>query len=201
MSMSDERTERAIEVLVDGFMDNPVLGWVFQDESTRAEGIRGYIEVFLAAYGERGVLEIEAGGEGAALWAEPGTPQLGGDHARALVELIRKFNGERTSLVLSTLGAIQPPGERHWYLNVIAARRGARSRGIGARLLEPSLERADRERVGIYLESSNPRNLSFYRRYDFEDYGEAIDLPGVGRVLQPMWRPAAADRRSIRSPR
>jgi len=192
--MADERTERAVEILVDGFMDNPVLGWVFQDEATRGDGIRGYMEVFLGAYGERGVLDIEAGGEGAALWAEPGTPQLEGEHALALVDLLRKFNGERTNLVLSTLGVIVPPAERHWYLNVVAARRGARSRGIGARLLEPFLERADREGVGIYLESSNPRNMSFYRRYDFESYGEAIDLPGVGPVLQPMWRAAPADR-------
>ena len=77
---------------------------------------------------------------------------------------------------------------------MIAARRGARSRGIGARLLEPFLARADREGVGIYLESSNPRNLSFYQRYDFENYGEAIVLPGAGPLLQPMWRRAPSDR-------
>jgi ribosomal protein S18 acetylase RimI-like enzyme len=192
--MANERTERAIDIIVDGFIDNPVLGWVFEDEATRADGIRGYVEVFLTAYGERGVLDIDEGGEGAALWAEPGTPQLEGEHAVALVELLREFNGERTNLVLSTLGGVKPPLERHWYLNVIAARRGARPRGIGARLLEPFLARADREGVVIYLESSNPRNLSFYRRYDFENYGEVIVLPGVGPVLQPMWRPAPSDR-------
>jgi ribosomal protein S18 acetylase RimI-like enzyme len=192
--MTDESTERAIEILVDGFMDNPVLGWVFPDESTRGDGIRGYVEVFRAAYGERGVLELDESGEGAALWAEPGTPQLEGEDAVALVELIRRFNGERTNEVLATIGVIQPPAERHWYLNVIAARRGARSRGIGARLLEPFLARADREDVGIYLESSNPRNLSFYWRYGFENHGEAVVLPGVGPALQPMWRPRPADR-------
>jgi len=192
--VTDEPTERAIDILVDGFTDNPVLGWVFQDEATRADGIRGYVEVFRAAYGERGVLDVEAGGEGAALWAAPGTPQLEGEHVVALVELLRKFNGERANLVLSTLGGIEPPSEPHWYLNVIAARRGARSRGIGGRLIEPFLERADRDGVGVYLESSNPRNLSFYQRYDFENYGEAIVLPGVGPVLQPMRRRAPADR-------
>jgi ribosomal protein S18 acetylase RimI-like enzyme len=186
--MADERTERAIEILADGFMDNPVLGWVFQDEATRADGIRGYVRVFLAAYGRRGVLDLDASGEGAALWAEPGTPRLEGEHVGALVDLLRKFNGDRTQLVLSTLGVIVPPAEPHWYLNVIATRRGARSRGIGARLLEPFLARADRDGVGIYLESSNPLDLSFYRRYGFANRGDAIILAGVGPVLQPMWR-------------
>lgn len=188
--MTDADTQRAIDVLVDGFMDNPVMGWVFEDEATRPDGIRGYVEVFRRAYGERGVLELDPSGDGAALWAAPGTPPLEGSHAVALVELIQKFNAERANLVLSTLGVIQPPDEPHWYLNVIATRRGVRSRGVGARLLEPFLTRSAREGVGIYLESSNPRNLSFYRRYDFESYGEAIDLPGVGPALQPMWRPA-----------
>jgi GNAT superfamily N-acetyltransferase len=77
---------------------------------------------------------------------------------------------------------------------VIAARRGVRSLGIGARLLEPFIERADREAVPIYLESSNPRNLTFYRRYGFENLGYAIDLPGAGPMLQPMWRHAPLDR-------
>ena len=191
--MGDTTPDRAIPILVDGFLDNPVLSWVFPDESRRPEGIRGYMETFIAAYGDDGVLEIEDGGEGAALWAKPGVPQLAGDDAVALIDLIRDHNGDRTNLVLGTLGAIHPPEEPHWYLNVIAARRGARSRGVGARLLEPFLERADQEGIGIYLESSNPKNLSFYDRYGFQYFGAAIDLPGAGPLLQPMWRPPPAD--------
>ena len=86
-------------------------------------------------------------------------------------ELVQRYNGDRTGLVLGTVAAVKPLGERHWYLNGIAARRAARSRGVGARLLEPFLARGDAEGIPIYLESSNPRNLSFYRRYGFEDLG------------------------------
>ena len=159
-------------------------------------GHPGYVETYLAAYGERSLLALEAAADGAALWAAPGTPQLDGEHAARLIDLLRRFNGDRTELVVSTVAAIQPPPEPHWYLNVIAARSNARSRGVGARLLEPQLERADREGLGVYLESSNPRNLSFYDRYGFERWGEAIDLPGAGPILQPMWRPAPAGRGS-----
>jgi len=44
------------------------------------------------------------------------------------------------------------------------------------------------------LESSNPRNLSFYHPYAFDDYGVAVVLEWLGPVLQPMWRPGAARR-------
>ena len=37
--MTDESGSDAIEILVDGFFDNPVLAWIFRDESTRAEAI------------------------------------------------------------------------------------------------------------------------------------------------------------------
>jgi GNAT superfamily N-acetyltransferase len=192
--MSDAHASKAIDILVDGFFDNPVLSWIFEEPATRADGVRAYMEFFVSAYGDHGILEIEEGGQGAALWAEPDRPALDADQTAALVGVIQKFNGDRTGLVLGTLGAIEQPPARHWYLNVIAARRGARSLGIGARLLEPFIERADREAVPIYLESSNPRNLTFYRRYGFENLGDAIDLPGAGPMLQPMWRRAPLDR-------
>ncbi len=184
--------DAAVEILVDGFFDNPVLGWMFLDESTRAEAIEAWFRFWIETYGDQGIVVVEEEGDGAALWATPDVPPVGSGDTAGLVELVQRFNGDRTGLVLGTLAALKPLGERHWYLNGIAARRAARSRGVGARLLEPFLARGDAEGIPIYLESSNPRNLSFYRRYGFEDLGACIDLPGAGPVLQPMWRPVGA---------
>ena len=58
--------------------------------------------------------------------------------------------------------------------------------GLGAAVLAPVLDRCDAEGVHAYLESSNPRNLPFYRRLGFVAAGE-IPLPG-GPSLIPMWR-------------
>ena len=52
------------------------------------------------------------------------------------------------------------------------------------------LERADRERLPVYLESSNPRNLTFYYRYGFEDWNERLDMPEGGPSMQKMLRPS-----------
>ena len=192
--MTTQKTGDGIEILVDGFFDNPVLAWVFQDESTRTEALEAWFRFWVETYGERGLLVVAEEGDGAALWATPDVPPLGADELATLIDVIRKHNGDRTGLVLGGLAAMSPPTARHWYLNAIAARRGERARGVGARLLEPFLARADAERVPIYLESSNPRNLTFYRRYGFEDHGPCIDLPESGPALQPMWRPAGPAR-------
>lgn len=178
-----------IEILVDGFFDNPVLAWVFRDESTRRDALGAWFRFWVKAYGEAGHLVVTEAGDGAALWAPPDQPPLSGAETEALIDIVREHNGERTGLVLGSLATVVQPTAPHWYLNAIAARRGERGRGIGASLLEPFLERSDAEGVPIYLESSNPRNLTFYRRYGFEDHGPRVDLPESGPPLQPMWRP------------
>jgi ribosomal protein S18 acetylase RimI-like enzyme len=183
-----------IEILVDGFFDNPVLSWVFQDEATRARGLEDWFRFWQGHYGDEGLLIVTDEGDGAALWATPKAAPLAGDSIGGFVEVVTRYNGDRTGLVLGAFSALHPPEEPHWYLNAISARRGERARGVGARLLEPFLERSDREGIGIYLESSNARNLSFYYRYDFEDQAPRIDLPESGPAMQPMWRPAQRSR-------
>lgn len=186
--MNEATVNEGIEILVDGFFDNPVLAWVFPDESTRAEAIEAWYRFWLDYYGERGQLVVDGSGDGAALWAPPDVPPLDGEAGAGLFEVVRRYAGERAGVVLGAFAELSYPSERHWYLNAIAARRGKRARGIGARLLEPHLARADAEGVRVYLESSNPRNLTFYHRYGFEAHGPRIDLGGDGPPLQPMWR-------------
>jgi ribosomal protein S18 acetylase RimI-like enzyme len=192
--MAGRAAEDGIAILVDGFFDNPVMAWIFQDEATRAEALDAWFRFWVGAYRDQGLLIETEGGDGAALWARPDVSPLRDDEAASLVEIVRERNGDRTGLVLGGLTAVHQPTERHWYLNAIAARRGQRARGVGARLLEPFLARSDSEGVPIYLESSNARNLSFYRRYGFEDHGPRVDLPENGPPLQGMWRSPGSSR-------
>jgi hypothetical protein len=49
------------------------------------------------------------------------------------------------------------------------------------------LERCDRERLPAFLESSNPRNLPFYRRLGFE-VTKTLPLPAGGPTIDLMRR-------------
>jgi hypothetical protein len=51
-----------------------------------------------------------------------------------------------------------------------------------------ALERIDRDRLPAYLESSNPRNISLYRRHGFEELG-TIQV-GSSPPIVPMLRHA-----------
>ena len=53
--------------------------------------------------------------------------------------------------------------------------------------VRPVLERCDREGIGAYLESSNPRNIPFYHRLGFEVVNENWTPDNVA-VMTGMWR-------------
>jgi GNAT superfamily N-acetyltransferase len=180
----------AVDILVEGFFDNPVNVWIFPDASTRAEALESWFSFWIELYGDEGHLNVLGSGEAAALWATPDAPALDEVSLPDFLEIIRRYNGDRTTEILSGFAGFSPPKEKHWYLNAIATRVSARGSGHGLALVQPYVDRADHDDLGIYLESSNPRNLSFYYRLDFQSYGGRIVLSDDGAELQPMWRPA-----------
>ena len=54
--------------------------------------------------------------------------------------------------------------QNHWYLDFIGTSNKSRGEGLGSLLLEDGLKHG----LPVYLESSNPRNLSFYKRHGFQ---------------------------------
>lgn len=80
------------------------------------------------------------------------------------------------------------PREPHWYVSVLGVEPRQQGKGLGRALLDPALARADGQRLPVYLETSNERNLSFYRHFGFEVV-EEIETPGGGPPLWAMLRP------------
>jgi ribosomal protein S18 acetylase RimI-like enzyme len=58
-------------------------------------------------------------------------------------------------------------GNESWYLSIVAVAPQAQGRGLGARLLAPTLAEADATNAVCYLETFNPRSLRFYERLGF----------------------------------
>jgi ribosomal protein S18 acetylase RimI-like enzyme len=59
--------------------------------------------------------------------------------------------------------------------------------GLGSTLLAYRTTRCDTEGLPAYLEATNPRNISLYRRHGFEVMGEIRS--GDAPPLTPMHRP------------
>ena len=79
--------------------------------------------------------------------------------------------------------------EPHWYLEVLSVRPEHQRHGLGSRLVTPILERADRDRVPCHLETADPANVDFYRRFGFEVVDPALEVIPGGPTLTTMRRP------------
>ena len=170
-----------------GFYDDPVFGWVFPDPSARAALLPTVFDGLARTYlPDRGLVHL-VGDACAAFWRRPDydhhapPPQV-----TETVELPYPADVlERFAILGRAMDAVHPR-QPHWYLNVISSRPEHQGQGLGGRVLAEVLAVCDAEGTPAYLESSNPRNMSLYRRHGFEPTGE-IPLPD-GPSLYPMWR-------------
>ncbi len=74
------------------------------------------------------------------------------------------------------------PSEPHNYVAALAVDGSAQGKGVGGRLFGQFLAEVDQRHESVYLESSNPRNHSFYQRHGFvtvEEYRYADDTPVI----------------------
>jgi GNAT superfamily N-acetyltransferase len=183
-----EDTELAAGIAAAGFFDDPVMSWVMPDPEYRlgnlTTGFRGLANSFLPDRGTVHLLDDAC----VTFWRTPDY-EYPGRGENALDDGESPFPpdvSERFGILGRALDDSHPHETPHWYLNVISTLPDRQGQGLGARTLQPVLAICDRDGVAAYLESSNPRNMTLYRRQGFEQTGE-IPLPD-GPSLYPMWR-------------
>lgn len=80
-----------------------------------------------------------------------------------------------------------------WYLSIIAVDPEVQGRGLGRKLLEPTIAEADRAGATCFLETFSERNLSFYQRVGFAEAARFTE-PTTGADYVLMIRlPAGKD--------
>lgn len=121
---------------------------------------------------------------GVALWLPPGrqNPPLA-DRLRIIPSVVRWLGLRR----LPTIGRVLDTMERrhrvhmpepHFYLLALGVDPARQGQGIGSALMQPVLDRCDRDHTPAYLETARERNLPLYERHGFRVV-EELTLPGI----------------------
>jgi ribosomal protein S18 acetylase RimI-like enzyme len=80
-------------------------------------------------------------------------------------------------------------GRRHYYLWGLAVDPAHKREGIGTALLEPLLAKADAEKMPVYLETHDEKNVAYYQRKGFSLAKTArlpkTDISVWGMVREP----------------
>ena len=177
-------------VLGRAFVDDPLWAWTLRGtgrEQRLARLLGGLAGTVARTPGGRVLMTRE--GTAAALWLPPGRwhAPLHEQVRTAPSSALALRTGVLRGLRLDAAFARGHPDEPHWYLEVLGAVPEARGTGAGRRVVQPVLDVCDRDGVVAYLESSNPRNWTFYERLGFVR-GDPIPLPAGCPLVVPMER-------------
>ncbi|MFC8537342.1 GNAT family N-acetyltransferase [Streptomyces sp. NPDC057249] len=170
-------------VLASAYAEDPVWSWLMPRDRDRR--LRLLFTAHLAQQIPAGRVWTDADRTVAAVWAEPGAWKLPASYLlRNAGTLLRASRAQlpRTAGRLLALEHRHPAGPAHWYVEYIGTHADARGTGRGSVVLGGLLERADADGRPVFLESSNSRNLTFYRRHGFEVREEMTFRSGP-----PMW--------------
>jgi len=180
--------ENAIGTIVLGFAADPMARWAWPESSEYLRTMPRFVNAFGGQAFEHGTAYVTEGARAAALWLPPGVEPDEAEMGAIMEKTLRAEIAEDIGVVMKGM-AEHHPLEPHWYLPVIAADPNWIGQGLGAVLMKHALRRCDEEGVAAYLESSNPRNISFYERHGFEIIGKIQS--GSSPVVTPMLRPTS----------
>ena len=111
---------------------------------------------------------------GAAVWLLPAEKSVYAADVEAKAEFLAEMLGAPGADAYRRIVDFMRPrasraiGETAWYLSIVGVTPSAQGRGIGKRLIEPTLAEADDAGVDCYLETFDPRNPGFYERLGFQ---------------------------------
>jgi len=188
------REERAATaaMLARSFDGDPMFRYLLPDERRRASWLPYLFSGVVAQTQPHGGAWTPGDGlDGAVLLAEPGQYPFAWTHS--LGYLLRFW--DRPGLPLPTwhLAWAGMPVQRaiermhhkapHVYVYVIGVDPDRQGTGAGGTLMRHAVGRADALGVDLYLETTNPKNLGFYRHFGLEVTAEAVVATGA----PPIW--------------
>lgn len=189
--------DAVVDILADAFRADPVMKWVTPKPAYPKYAFGLTVPFCL----EKGLTYIAEDGSGAASWLPPGMHLQSPVSPSVIWHGLTEYGPMSLLRGLATLIQTQKrhPKDRYYYLFTIGTRPTEQGRGVGGALMRAVLQRCDAERMPAYLESSNEKNLPFYRAHGFEVV-EEMRLALGGPPMWLMWRAPRIDNGSGNAP-
>ena len=183
MTSSDEVV--AVDTIVLAFAADPVARWTWPFSHQYLAGMSRLVRAFGGNAFTHGSADCTDEYAGVALWLPPGVSP---DEEKLSEVLYNTVMPSVRRDVFATFEKMSKchPSEPHWYLPLIGVDPAYQGKGQGDALMSYALHRCDRDQRLAYLESTNPRNISLYRRHGFESL-DPIQV-GSSPTIVPMLR-------------
>ncbi len=189
--LDPQQKNRAAEVVAAAFYDYPMFTFYFPDPSKRTHLLRWYLGNVLNCALRYGEVFTTPEISGVIFTLPPGHTQISqweyiqnGFLPSALVlgwrnfvrsQACEQFVGDTHKQVMQ--------GQPHYYLWGLAVDPSRKRHGVGTALLQPFIAKADAEKMPIYLETHEEKNVGYY-----EPMGFALaHTDNIPRFELPIW--------------
>ncbi len=162
------------DVLSRAFYNDPYYLWIMPNDKRRMAQLHWWMKILLRYTLLYGSIHHTEDHKGIAMWVGPDEPVI--DDVKILsmgVVMYPLKIGIRNFLrVLDISGQWKREhkkrSERHYYLMVIGVEPEFQGTGIGSRLMQVGLNRADDENLECYLETVTEEDVEFYKKHNFD---------------------------------
>lgn len=185
--LQQQQLDEAGEMLGRAFYDDPLMVYVLPDDEKR----RRLLPWFMSTGARFGLRNGEVHTtpdkiEGAAVWVPPAGLPISNMRMimagmwlvpfKAGLAVTRRFMGV---MDLLEKHHEQDVPAQHWYLMILGVEPERQGQGVGGRLIQPVLARADSDQLPCYLETMKEINVTFYRKHGFAVVSEG-EIPDEG---------------------
>ncbi len=179
VQLPNSQIRQAAEILSAAFCIDPIVSHFFPEEATAKQQALHQVSQCLLSYSAiyQHIYTTADLPKGIAMWLPPKASSFQLSKLCHLLQsglLSLPFYARRnrvidfTGFLAEEIQQHQQITEPFWYLLMLGVAPGYQNQGIGKALLQPILERADRDRTLCYLETSTEAALRFYQRQGFE---------------------------------
>jgi GNAT superfamily N-acetyltransferase len=160
-----------IDALKLAFVADPATRWVWPDPQKYLFNFSNFAKAFGGKAFANESAHYVGNYSGAALWLPPNVHP---DVDRLM--LILQSSGSDSAMkdgpeVFEKMSGYHP-SEPHWYLPLLGVDPLYHGKGLGSALMQYATAMCDQDNKFAYLESSNPKNIPFYKRHGFELLGK-----------------------------
>lgn len=174
--LEEKQVNQATETLVDAFSKDPLLQYFLPQEISKREKISYKISEINLRYAQlSGHIYTTPKIKGIAAWIPPNQYPLNFLKILQLgfYQIPFQLGFSKFKKLLSVFSTFekyhkQDMNQPHWYLLALGVSEAYQSQGVGSLLIKPILERADKENLPCYLETSTEKAVRFYQRNEFE---------------------------------
>ena len=177
--------EIVVSILRESFAQDPQINYIVGEGGNKEKRFKRLMSYGFEQAIVNGKVELTEDKKAVAIWRNHHSNKM---TIRLLIENIRflidfGFNRLATiSKMEKTIGANYPKDDSFYYLWFIGTLPQMQGKGYASKLLNSWLEKAQKERVEVYLETSTESNLAYYQKKGFELY-DKIMLEGENPLL------------------